>query len=56
MSAAAAVSAIIVIGEAFEHVRGIDLSLKGTWGAYDLGWVRDLGLTALRRRFGSLDT
>jgi hypothetical protein len=48
--------AIIVIGEAFEHVRGIDLSLKGTWGAYDLGWIRDLGLTALRRRFGSLDT
>ena len=47
--------AIIAIGEAIEHVRGIDLSLKGTWGSYDIEWVRDLGLSALRRRFGGLD-
>lgn len=47
--------AIISIGEAIEHVRGIDLSLKGTWGAYDVEWVRELGLNSLRRRFGGLD-
>jgi hypothetical protein len=47
--------AIAAIGQAIEHVRGIDLSLKGTWGAYDLEWVRDLGLRALRRRFRGLD-
>jgi hypothetical protein len=48
--------AIVAVGEAIEHVRGIDLSLKGTWGAYDIEWMRDLGLNALRRRFGGLDT
>jgi hypothetical protein len=48
--------AIAAIGHAIEHVRGIDLSLKGTWGAYDLEWTRDLGLTVLRRRFGGFDT
>ena len=48
--------AIAAIGQAIENVRGIDLSLKGTWGAYDIEWVRDLALTALRRRFGGLDT
>ncbi len=48
--------AIIAIGEAIEHVREIDLSLKGTWGAYDIEWVRNLGLAALHRRFGGLDT
>src|SRR4029077_20793765 len=48
--------AIVAVGEAIEHVRGIDLSLKGTWGAYDIEWMRDLGFNALRRRFGGLDT
>ena len=48
--------AIISIGEAIEHVRGIELSLKGTWGAYDLEGVRELGLNSLHRRsFGGLD-
>ena len=48
--------AITAIGAAIEQVHGIDLSLKGTWGAYDLEWVRELGLNSLRRRFGGLDT
>ena len=47
-------AAINRIGEAIAHVRGIDLALKGTWGAYDIEWVRDLWLAALRRRFGDL--
>ena len=48
--------AIAVIGEAIAHVRGIDLPLKGTWGAYDIEWVREIWLTALRRRFGEVET
>ena len=43
--------AISRIGAAIMQVRGIDLRLKGTWGAYDLEWVREIGLAALRRRF-----
>jgi hypothetical protein len=48
--------AIAVIGEAIAHLRGIDLPLKGTWGAYDIEWVREIWLTALRRRFGEVET
>lgn len=47
-------AAIGRIGEAITHVRGIDLALKGTWGTYDIEWVRDIWMTALRRRFGDL--
>ena len=48
------VAAITRIGAAITHVRGIDLPLKGTWGAYDIEWVRDRWLAALRRRFGDV--
>jgi hypothetical protein len=47
-------AAIGRIGEAIAQVRGIDLRLKGTWGACDLERVRDIWLTALRRRFGDV--
>lgn len=47
--------AIDRIGEAVTHVRDIDLPLKGTWGAYDIEWVRNIWMTALRRRFGNLE-
>jgi hypothetical protein len=47
-------AAIGRIGAAITHVRGIDLALKGTWGTYDIEWVRDIWMTALRRRFGDL--
>ena len=42
------------ISDAIVQVRGIAQPLKGTWGAYDLERVRDLWLSALRRRFGDL--
>ncbi|HKN01630.1 MAG TPA: DUF4838 domain-containing protein [Candidatus Binataceae bacterium] len=42
-------AAIAKIADAIEHVRAIDLEIKGTWGAYDLEWIRELWLTALRR-------
>jgi hypothetical protein len=35
---------------AIEIVRGIDLELKGTWGAYDLEWIREFWLSGLRSR------
>ncbi len=47
-------AAISQIAAAVAHVRGIDLPLKGTWGAYDIEWVRDLWMSALRRRFGDI--
>jgi hypothetical protein len=47
--------AIDRIGAAVEHVRGIDLPMKGTWGAYDIEWVRNIWMTALGRRFGNLE-
>jgi Domain of unknown function (DUF4838) len=42
--------AIKLIADAIENVRGIDPEFKGTWGAYDIEWVRELWLAALRRR------
>ncbi|MGH7948218.1 MAG: DUF4838 domain-containing protein [Candidatus Binataceae bacterium] len=42
-------AAIEKIAAAVEHVRAIDLEIKGTWGAYDLEWIRELWLDALRR-------
>jgi hypothetical protein len=41
--------AIKRIEQAIEQVRAIDPRLKGTWGAYDLEWIRELWLTSLRR-------
>jgi hypothetical protein len=46
--------AIDRIGAAITQVRGIDLRLKGTWGAYGIEGMRDLWLAALRRRFGDV--
>ncbi len=51
-----AAAAIDRIGGAVTHVRGIDLPLKGTWGAYDIEGARDLWLATLRRRFVNRDT
>jgi uncharacterized protein DUF4838 len=48
-------AAIGRIGAAITQVRGIDLPLKGTWGAYDLEWARESWLASLRRRFGDIE-
>jgi hypothetical protein len=42
-------AAIVRIDKAAEHIRAIDLAVKGTWGAYDFEWIRGLWLDALRR-------
>ncbi|MDO8432414.1 MAG: DUF4838 domain-containing protein [Candidatus Binatus sp.] len=41
--------AIEKIASAVERIRGIDLEIKGTWGAHDLEWIREIWLNALRR-------
>jgi Domain of unknown function (DUF4838) len=46
---AAGERAIGRIADAIQIIRGIDLEIKGTWGAYDLEWIREIWLNALRR-------
>ncbi|MFZ0890443.1 MAG: DUF4838 domain-containing protein, partial [Candidatus Binataceae bacterium] len=41
--------AVSRIERAAERIRGIDLEIKGTWGAYDFEWIRELWLDALRK-------
>ncbi len=42
-------AAIAKIAGAIERIREIDLEIKGTWGAYDLEWIREMWLRALNR-------
>lgn len=42
-------AAIAQIVDAIKHVREIDLEIKGTWGAYDLEWIRELWIAGLKR-------
>jgi hypothetical protein len=41
--------AIAKIEKASDRMRAIDLAAKGTWGAYDFEWIREIWLNALRR-------
>ncbi len=45
-------AAVARISRAMEHIDRIDPRLKGTWGAYDLTWMREMWFNALR---GALD-
>ncbi len=42
-------AAIAKVAGAIERIREIDPKIKGTWGAYDLEWIREIWLSALRR-------
>jgi hypothetical protein len=42
-------AAIAKITAAIARIRAIDPEIKGTWGAYDLEWIRELWLGALAR-------
>jgi len=42
-------AAIAKVTDAIARIRGIDPEIKGTWGAYDLEWIRELWLSALAR-------
>ena len=42
-------AAIAKVAAAVERIRGIDREIKGTWGAYDLEWIREIWLGALQR-------
>jgi hypothetical protein len=37
------------IAAAAEHVHRMELPIKGTWGAYDLEWIREMWLRGMRR-------
>jgi Domain of unknown function (DUF4838) len=41
--------AVAEVAASVEHIRAIDLETKGTWGAYDLEWLREIWLNSLRR-------
>ncbi len=42
-------AAIAKVAGAVERIREIDPEIKGTWGAYDLEWIREIWLSALAR-------
>ncbi len=42
-------AAITRVTDAFAHIRAIDPEIKGTWGAYDLEWIREMWIRALQR-------
>jgi hypothetical protein len=42
-------SAITRVTDAIERIRSINPEIKGTWGAYDLEWIREMWLRALKR-------
>lgn len=42
-------AAIARIAGSVDRIRAIDLATKGTWGAYDLEWLREMWLNGLRR-------
>lgn len=42
-------AAITRVTDAVKHIRSIDNEIKGTWGAYDLEWLRELWLRGLQR-------
>jgi len=42
-------AAVAKVAGAIERIRGIDPEIKGTWGAYDLEWIREIWLSALAR-------
>jgi len=46
-------AAIAKVTAAIDHIRKIDLEIKGTWGAYDLEWIREFWMSALRRGLAS---
>jgi hypothetical protein len=44
--------AVALVATAIEHIHHIDPELEGTWGAYDIEWVRELWLDGLRKNLG----
>ncbi len=41
--------AVALVATAIEHIHHIKPPIKGTWGAYDLEWIRELWLDGLRK-------
>jgi hypothetical protein len=47
--------AVAQVATAVEHIHRIDPAIKGTWGAYDLEWIRELWLDGLRKNLGAFE-
>ena len=45
--------AVALVATAIEHIHHIDPAIKGTWGAHDLEWIRELWLDGLRKNLGA---
>ena len=45
-------AAAALVATAVEHIHQIDPEIKGTWGAYDLEWLRDVWVDGLRKNLG----
>ena len=45
--------AVALVATAIEHIHHIDPALEGTWGAYDIEWLREVWLEGLRKNLGS---
>jgi hypothetical protein len=48
--------AVALVATAMEHIHHIDPAIKGTWGAYDLEWIRELWLDGLRKNLAATET
>jgi len=44
--------AVALVATAIEHIHHIEPDIKGTWGAYDLEWIRELWIDGLRKNLG----
>ena len=47
--------AVALVATAIEHIHHINAEIKGTWGAYDLEWIRELWLDGLRKNLGAFE-
>jgi hypothetical protein len=45
--------AVALVATAIEHIHHIEQSIKGTWGTYDLDWLRELWLDGLRKNLAT---
>jgi hypothetical protein len=47
--------AVALVATAIEHIRQIDPAVKGTWGAYDLEWLREIWVDGFRKSLGTAE-
>jgi Domain of unknown function (DUF4838) len=45
--------AVALVATAIEHIHQIAPAYKGTWGSYDIEWIREIWLDGLRKELGT---